>query len=83
MTETQFCDSSGLPIRMMAAHKRRFRPKAANWLRYHRPPPVLRVLALTSIDRMIPNFTRHRRGHRAKHPRTARTDAGERTPSEG
>ena len=54
MTRTQFCDSSGLHT-LLAAHKRA-RPKAAKccWLSRR---AVLRVFTITSIDRIIPNFT--------------------------
>ena len=55
MTRTQFCDSSGLHT-LLAAHKRA-QAEGGELLLAITAAPVLRVLALTSIDRMIPNFT--------------------------
>lgn len=55
MTRTQFCDSSGLHT-LLAAHKRA-QAEGAELLLAITAAPVLRVLAITSIDRMIPNFT--------------------------
>ena len=55
MTRTQFCDSSGLHT-LLAAHKRA-QAEGGELLLAIAAAPVLRVLALTSIDRMIPNFT--------------------------
>ena len=55
MTRTQFCDSSGLHT-LLAAHKRA--QAAGGELRLVLPAaPVLRVLAITGVDRIIPNFT--------------------------
>ena len=55
MTRTRFCDSSGLHV-LLAAHKR---AKAEGGeLRLVIPgAAVLRILAITGVDRMIPNFT--------------------------
>jgi anti-sigma B factor antagonist len=55
MTRTQFCDSSGLHT-LLAAHKRA-QAEGGEMLLVIAAAPVLRVLALTGIDRMIPNFT--------------------------
>ena len=55
MTRTQFCDSSGLHT-LLAAHKRA-QAEGGELLLAITAAPVLRVLAITSIDRMIPNFT--------------------------
>ena len=55
MTRTQFCDSSGLHT-LLAAHKRA-QAEGGELLLAITAAPVLRVFALTSIDRMIPNFT--------------------------
>jgi anti-sigma B factor antagonist len=55
MTRTQFCDSSGLHT-LLAAHKRA-QAKGGELLLAITAAPVLRVLSLTSIDRMIPTFT--------------------------
>jgi anti-sigma B factor antagonist len=54
MTRTRFCDSSGLHV-LLAAHKR---PAEGGELLLVMPnAAVLRVFAVTGIDRMIPNFT--------------------------
>jgi anti-sigma B factor antagonist len=55
MTQTRFCDSSGLHV-LIAAHKRagaegREVPLVIASI------TILRVFALTGIDRVIPNFT--------------------------
>jgi anti-sigma B factor antagonist len=55
MTRTQFCDSSGLHT-LLAAHKRA-QAEGGEVLLAITAAPVLRVFALTSIDRVIPNFT--------------------------
>lgn len=55
MTGTRFCDSSGLHT-LLAAHKRA-QAEGGELLLAITAAPVLRVFALTSIDRMIPNFT--------------------------
>jgi len=55
MTRTQFCDSSGLHT-LLAAHKRA-QTEGGELLLAITAAPVLRVLAITSIDRMIANFT--------------------------
>jgi anti-sigma B factor antagonist len=55
MTWTRFCDSSGLHA-LIAAHKRAQAEDCE--VRLVIPgPPVLRVFALTGMDRVIPNFT--------------------------
>ena len=55
MTQTRFCDSSGIHA-LLAAHKRA--QAEGGELRLVIPgTAVLRILALTGIDRMIPNFT--------------------------
>src|SRR5580700_10682176 len=53
MTQTQFCDSSGLHT-LIAAHKR---AEAREMLLVIPGTAVLRVFALTAMDRVIPNFT--------------------------
>jgi anti-sigma B factor antagonist len=55
MTRTQFCDSSGMRT-LLAAHKRA-QAEGGELLLAITAAPVLRVFALTGIDRMIPNFT--------------------------
>jgi anti-sigma B factor antagonist len=55
MTRTQFCDSSGLHT-LLAAHKRA-QAEGGELLLVISAAPVLRVLAITGIDRIIPNFT--------------------------
>ena len=55
MTRTQFCDSSGLHT-LLAAHKRA-QAKGGELRLAISAAPVLRVLAITGIDRIIPNFT--------------------------
>ena len=55
MTRTKFCDSSGLHM-LLAAHKRA-QAEGGELLLAITAAPVLRVLAMTSIDRMIPNFS--------------------------
>jgi anti-sigma B factor antagonist len=55
MTRTRFCDSSGLHA-LLAAHKRA-QAEGGELLLVITSAAVLRVLAITCIDRMIPNFT--------------------------
>jgi anti-sigma B factor antagonist len=55
MTRTQFCDSSGLHT-LLAAHKRA-QAEGREVLLVIPSVAVLRVFALTAVDRMIPNFT--------------------------
>jgi anti-sigma B factor antagonist len=55
LTRTQFCDSSGLHT-LLAAHKRA-KAEGGEMLLVIPGTAVLRVLAITGIDRMIPNFT--------------------------
>src|SRR6476469_5115749 len=55
MTRTRFCDSSGLHA-LLAAHKRA-QAQGGELLLVIPSAAVLRVLAITCIDRMIPNFT--------------------------
>jgi anti-sigma B factor antagonist len=55
MTRTQFCDSSGLRT-LIAAHKRA-EAEGREVLLVIPSPAVLRVFALTGMDRVIPNFT--------------------------
>jgi len=55
MTRTQFCDSSGLHT-LIAAHKRA-EAEGREVLLVIPNPTVLRVFALTGMDRVIPNFT--------------------------
>ena len=55
MTRTQFCDSSGLHT-LLAARKRAH-AAGGELLLVLSAAPVLRVFAITGVDRMIPNFT--------------------------
>jgi anti-sigma B factor antagonist len=55
MTRTQFCDSSGLHT-LIAAHKRA-EAEGREMLLVIPSTIVLRVFALTGMDRVIPNFT--------------------------
>ena len=55
MTRTQFCDSSGLHT-LIAAHKRA-EAEGREVLLVIPGTAVLRVFALTAMDRVIPNFT--------------------------
>jgi anti-sigma B factor antagonist len=55
MTRTEFCDSSG-PHALAAAHKRA-EAEGREVLLVVPSPLVLRVFALTGVDRMIPSFT--------------------------
>ena len=55
MTRTQFCDSSGLHT-LIAAHKRA-EAEGREMLLVIPSTTVLRVFALTGMDRVIPNFT--------------------------
>jgi anti-sigma B factor antagonist len=55
MTRTRFCDSSGLHT-LLAAHKR-VQAEGGELLLAMSGTAVLRVFALTGIDRIIPNFT--------------------------
>ena len=55
MTRTRFCDSSGLHA-LLAAHKRA-QADGGELLLVIPSTAVLRVFAITGIDRMIPNFT--------------------------
>jgi anti-sigma B factor antagonist len=55
MTRTQFCDSSGLHT-VLAAHKRA-QAEGGELLLVLSAAPVLRVFAITGVDRMIRNFT--------------------------
>jgi anti-sigma B factor antagonist len=55
MTQTQFCDSSGLHT-LLAAH-RRAQAEGGALMLVISASPVLRIFAVTGIDRMIPSFT--------------------------
>ena len=55
MSRTQFCDSSGLHA-LVAAHKRA-QAEEREVLLVIPGTPVLRVFALTGMDRVIPNFS--------------------------
>jgi len=55
MTQTRFCASSGLHA-LLAAHKRA-EAEGGEVLLVIPGTAVLRVFAITGIDRMIPNFT--------------------------
>ncbi len=56
MTRTQFCDSSGLHT-LLAAHKRAQAEGGGELLLVISAAPVLRVFAITGVDRIIPSFT--------------------------
>jgi anti-sigma B factor antagonist len=74
MTQTRFCDSSGLHT-LIAAHKRA-EAESRELLLVIPSTTVLRVFALTAMDRVIPNFTslaealagagHHANGHRRR-----------------
>ena len=55
MTRTQFCDSSGLHT-LLAAH-RRAQAEGGELRLVISAAPVLRIFAVTGIDRIIPSFT--------------------------
>jgi anti-anti-sigma factor len=55
MTRTQFCDSSGLGV-LVRAHNRALAEGGELRLVIPASAMVLRVFALTGIDRLIPNF---------------------------
>jgi anti-sigma B factor antagonist len=55
LTRTRFCDSSGLHA-LLAAHKHA-QAESGELLLVIPSTAVLRIFAITSIDRMIPNFT--------------------------
>jgi anti-sigma B factor antagonist len=55
MTRTRFCDASGLHA-LLAAHKRAH-AEGGEMLLVIPSTVVLRVLTVTGIDRVIPNFT--------------------------
>jgi anti-sigma B factor antagonist len=55
MSRTRFCDSSGLHA-LVAAH-RRTRAEGGEVLLVIPDAAVLRVFAITGMDRVIPNFT--------------------------
>ena len=55
MTQTKFCDSSALHT-LLAAHKRA-EAEGREVLLVIPSTTVLRVFAITGVDRMIPNFT--------------------------
>jgi anti-sigma B factor antagonist len=55
LTRTRFCDSSGLHT--LLAAQRRAQAEGGELLLVIPDVAVLRVFALTGIDRMIPNFT--------------------------
>ena len=55
LTRTQFCDSSGLHT-LLAAHQRA-QAEGGEMLLVIQGTAVLRVFAITGVDRIIPNFT--------------------------
>ena len=55
MTRTQFCDSSG-PHALFAAHKRA-EAEGREVLLVVASAVVMRIFALTGVDRVIPNFS--------------------------
>ena len=56
MSRTEFCDSSGVHA-LVAAH-RRAQAEGGELRLVIRSAAVLRIFAITGIDRVIPNFTR-------------------------
>ncbi|MGH3165818.1 MAG: STAS domain-containing protein [Trebonia sp.] len=54
MTRTRFCDSAGIHT-LVAAH-RHARAAGGELLLVTRSARVLRILAITGVDRVIPNF---------------------------
>jgi anti-sigma B factor antagonist len=93
MTGTQFCASAGLSV-LVRAHKRALADGGELRLVIPASAAVLRVFALTGIDRLIPNFTdlqealepapaaAPRPGHR-KPPQRMRTRADRLPPDAG
>jgi anti-sigma B factor antagonist len=93
MTGTQSCASAGLSV-LVRAHKRALADGGELRLVIPASAAVLRVFALTGIDRLIPNFTDReealetapaaapRPGHR-KPPRGMRTSADRLSPEAG
>jgi anti-sigma B factor antagonist len=55
MSRTQFCDSAGLSV-LVRAHKRA-QAEGGELLLVVPATSVLRIFAITGIDRMIPNFS--------------------------
>jgi anti-sigma B factor antagonist len=55
MSRTQFCDSAGLHV-LVGAHKRA-QAEGGELLLVIPATTVLRIFAITGIDRMIPNFS--------------------------
>jgi len=55
LTRTQFCDTAGLHA--LVAARKRAQAKGGDVLLVKPGAAVLRILAITCIDRMIPNFT--------------------------
>jgi anti-sigma B factor antagonist len=55
MSRTRFCDSAGLNV-LIRAHKRA-RAEGGELLLVVPATTVLRIFAITGIDRMIPNFS--------------------------
>ena len=55
MTRTRFCDSAAIQA-LVGAHKRA-QAEGGELLLVIPAAPVLRIFAITGIDRMIPNFT--------------------------
>ena len=56
MSNTQFCDSTGMHVLVRAHH--RARAEGGELLLVLPATTVLRAFAITGIDRMIPNFSR-------------------------
>lgn len=54
LTRTRFCDSAGLQV-LAAAHKRA-RAEGGEMLLVITSTAVLRIFAITGLDRVIPNF---------------------------
>jgi anti-sigma B factor antagonist len=54
MSGTQFCDSAGIHV-LVRAHKRS-QAEGGEMLLVAPAPAVLRIFAITGVDRLIPNF---------------------------
>ena len=66
MSGTQFCDSAGLHV-LVRAHKQS-QAEGGEMLLVVPAPRVLRVFAITGVDRLIPNFSSLERHSRKRPP---------------
>ena len=72
LTRTRFCDSAGLQV-LAAAHKRA-RAEGGEMLLVITSTAVLRIFAITGLDRVIPNFASLQEALAQAPPATARRD---------